>query len=387
MILVAGERRLKAILYLWQFGEKLRCGTNVFEEGQIPCIYQGDLDPLSAFEMELEENLQRDDLTWQERAQATSQLASLRHQQAAREGVPPPTIAEITEEVRGTRGGSHQDDTRKELIVARFLEDKDISEAKNVDDAFKILKRKEAEQKNIQLAAEIGKTFSKDIHRLVNDDCKDWLAKCPPDTFDIILTDPPYGMNADEFGDSNGIGGIQGAHNYNDSYESWKKLMMNVCPELFRCAKPQAHAYLFCDLDNFHELRGMMQLAGWKVFRTPIIWHKPNAVRAPWPTTGPWRRYELILYAVKGEKAVVRLFSDVVSYPSDSNLGHHAQKPIAIYQDLLHRSCRPGDAVLDPFCGSGTIFPACHELKLRATGVEMSPGAYGLAAKRLGELK
>jgi site-specific DNA-methyltransferase (adenine-specific) len=95
----------------------------------------------------------------------------------------------------------------------------------------------------------------------------------------------------------------------------------------------------------------------------------------------------MILFAIKGKKRVTQIFPDVISVQSDPNLGHQAQKPVGIYKDLLRRSCRPGDSVLDPFAGTGTIYPACHELKLKATGIELSAAACGIAAQRIKELK
>jgi DNA modification methylase len=51
------------------------------------------------------------------------------------------------------------------------------------------------------------------------------------------------------------------------------------------------------------------------------------------------------------------------------------------------RSITPGDMVLDPFGGTGPILPAAHELKCKATYIEQDPVPYGIAAKRLAELK
>src|SRR6185437_3938281 len=73
-LLVAGERRLRALTHLWFFDNQVRCGEFQFEVEHVPCIYQGDMDPDDAFEMELEENIRRVDLSWQERAQATAEL-------------------------------------------------------------------------------------------------------------------------------------------------------------------------------------------------------------------------------------------------------------------------------------------------------------------------
>jgi DNA modification methylase len=383
MLLVAGERRIKAMMYVWNFGQAIRCGEHTFDEGQVPCIYQGEMDPIDAFEMELEENIRRLDLTWQERAAATSQLFELRQLQASRDGNTLPTYADIAKETRGD-SGSAIDETRKEILVSRHLDDPDVARAKTADDAFKILKRKEETRRNTELAAQIGSTLTADIHQLLQGDCLDILPTLPSESVDVFLTDPPYGIDADQFGDS---GGRASAHFYDDSFTTWASLMKVLAVESFRLAKPLAHAYVFCDIENFLVLRGYMAAAGWTPFRTPLIWHNPTAMRTPWPEHGPQRKYQICLYAKKGDRRVAKIAPDIISYPSDENLGHQAQKPVDLYSDLLRRSARPGDCVLDPFCGSGPIFPAAHGLKCRAIGIELDAAAFGIAATRIRNLQ
>ena len=92
-VLVAGERRIRAMRYVWEFGGEVRCGEYSFVEGEVPCLYVGELDQLAAFEMELEENIRRVDLPWQERCRATADLYELRKAQAERAGSAAPTIA------------------------------------------------------------------------------------------------------------------------------------------------------------------------------------------------------------------------------------------------------------------------------------------------------
>jgi site-specific DNA-methyltransferase (adenine-specific) len=74
---------------------------------------------------------------------------------------------------------------------------------------------------------------------------------------------------------------------------------------------------------------------------------------------------------------------DVLEYKRDTQVGHPAQKPVSLLIDLLRRSAKPGDRVLDPFMGSGSTIMACDELKLPCTGIEMDEAAFGIAAKRL----
>ena len=382
--LVAGERRLRAIQDLWAIGGLLRYNGQAIQEGFIPIVSLGELSPLDAEEAELEENSRRADLTWQELAAANARLAQLRTKQAELAGTPVPTVNELAQEIRGTAEGYAGERTRQELIVAKHLGDEEIAGAKTIKEAFKILRRKEDVKRNLRLSEHVGQTFSAAEHRLFLGPFEKWMADMPAESFDVILTDPPYGMGAQDFGDSGGL--ISSKHAYDDSFPTWDPMMCVFALGAYRVAKAQAHAYLFCDIENFKRLKEHMVAAGWTVHRTPLIWHKPNGQRAPWPEHGPQRKYEVILYAMKGKKPTTKLAPDLVAYTADENLGHAAQKPVALYVDLLKRSVRPGDTVLDAFAGSGTVFPAAHELQCAATGIELDPNHYGIAVKRIESL-
>jgi 16S rRNA G966 N2-methylase RsmD len=385
LTLVAGERRLKAIEILWNMGEFFTHGSKLVPEGQIPCTFLQDLSPLDAMEVELEENIRRQDLSWQDHAAATSQLYELRRLQAEKAQAPIPEPRVIARELYPEHHpAAAASAVREELILARNLSDPDVAKASSRADGLKVIKRKEEAIRQASLGEQVGKTFGSHLHTVVQGDCINWMSNQDAGQFDCILTDPPYGINAQDYNDSGGK--AAGKHAYDDSHETWATLLSNVCPLIHRITRPQAHAYLFCDVDNFTLLKTMMSTHGWKCFRTPLVWHNPTSQRAPWPHHGPHRRYQLCLFAIKGDRPVLKLAPDVVTYASDSNLGWAAQKPVGLFADLLARTCRPGDSVLDPFAGSGTIFPAAHGLKVKATGVEMDPVAYGISVKRISEL-
>lgn len=381
-ILVAGERRLRIIEDMWMLTEPVKYNGQIIPEGQVPYVTLGQLSDIEAEEAELEENLRRKDLTWQENAAAMAKLHSLRSRQATAQGRVH-TVADTAFEAKGRGDGSYQAAVRKDLIVAQHLHNPEVAKAKNADEAFKILKRQETTAKNVELAAVVGKTFTSAIHELHNTNCLSFLQTCEPEQFDVILTDPPYGMGADQFGDGGGGRLANNEHHYKDDYEHWKGLMQDWCKLSYRVAKRECHAYVFCDIDNFHELKAMMKEAGWYVFRTPFICTKPNSGRVPLPDEGPRRQWECILYAIKGHKKTTAIYPDVITTMADPGLQHGAQKPVALYVDLLRRSVRPGDTVLDSFAGSGTIFPAAHQLKVKAVGVEMSPEYYAICYNRI----
>lgn len=385
-VLVSGERRLRAVRDLYELGGAFRHDNQEVPPGSIPYTDKGELSGLALAEAEFDENYRRANLTWQEEADAVKRLSALRTEQAKVEGKPLPTVAAVAEEWRGSSAGVNQETTRRQLIVAEHFDDPEVRAAKGVDEAFKILRRKEDVARRVQLAAEIGRTYSADTaHRVLNEDSLTWMKFAVSEQFDVICTDPPYGISADEFGDSGGH--AAGPHTYKDDYETWRTIITTLAKEGFRLAKPQAHLYCFCDITRFDEAKERFAEEGWKCFRTPIVWHKPNGNRVPWVDQGPQRKFELILYANKGSKLVTRIYPDLVTYPSDENLGYHAQKPVALYADLLRRSVGPGDAVLDPFAGSGPIITAANELKCRSVSLEIDPAAYALCTKRIDLLK
>jgi len=378
--LVAGERRLRAIEQLWLMGEGVRYNSALYGENDVPYVTLGELTPLEAEEAELDENLKRRDLTWQERSEALGRLHALRVAQAINAGEShtiPDTLKEIETADYGT--------DRQTLLLAAHLDNPIVAGAKNVKDAFKALKRAEDRDRSMALAEQVGQNFNSASHQLVHADCLVWLGECPANTFDVILTDPPYGMNSQNFGDGGGKL-VNSEHRYDDSFPAWKKLMFAFCEQAYRVAKPEAHCYIFCDFDNYHTLKEIMEGVGWDVFRTPLIVYKLGSGRVPRPDHGPRRQWEMCLYAIKGDKPVTGIFSDVIPCKLEENLSHGANKPIELYVDLLRRSIRPGDTVLDAFAGTGTIFPAAHLCKVYATGVEISSEYYGISVKRLNGL-
>ena len=410
LILVAGETRLKAITDIFALGGSFRYSGRIFtaEDGLIPFTDLGELSALEAKEAELDENIRRMDLTWQEHAAAVKELHELRsaQKQAVRyeasqlpdpakgaailSQVAPQTIADTAQEVLGRADGYYQDTIRKELIVAKHLDNPAVAAAKTVQEAFKILKKEETRAEAAQLAVAMGRTSVEETYEILNMDCLVYMAD-PTNhgKFDVILTDAPYGMGADEFGNAGGkLSGT--THQYDDSYEAWEVLMEGDegtrtpgwCQLAYQVAKTEAHAYVFCDIGNFPALSRMMTAAGWDVFRTPLIAYKQNSGRVPRPEHGPRRQYETILYAIKGGKKVNHIYPDVIPCTGDENMGHGAQKPVALFQNLLQRSVKPGDRVLDSFAGSGPLLEAAANCQCYSVLLEAVPAYYGMCLKR-----
>jgi site-specific DNA-methyltransferase (adenine-specific) len=73
----------------------------------------------------------------------------------------------------------------------------------------------------------------------------------------------------------------------------------------------------------------------------------------------------------------------VIAAIGKERTGYPTQKPEALLERMVRASSRDGDLVLDPFCGCGTTLAVADRLGRRWIGVDISPVAVDLAAKRL----
>lgn len=370
--LVAGERRLRAIQYLHEQGTRFMCHGVLVDPCGVPITTIGELSPIEIEEAELEENIVRVDLTAQERIQARARLHEFRKRQN-----PAQTFKDTGEEISRTSPLREAQKVSQAVYLAPYLDDPDVAKAASESEIEKIVRKKLEREIRGALAETIAQSASP--HKFHHADALEYVAGIPDNSFDVIVTDPPYGINADTFGDQGSI-----LHEYSDDADYFVELEQTMAVELFRVTKPLAHLYWFCDISWWQALRNDFTVAGWNVWPVPLIWYKGNQGILPRPDFGPRRTYETILYAIKGNKPVTTVGQpDVISIPNITGAKlHAAEKPTALYKELLGRSALAGDSVFDPFCGSGPIFTAARELNLIATGIEINQDAAATAQLR-----
>ena len=68
---------------------------------------------------------------------------------------------------------------------------------------------------------------------------------------------------------------------------------------------------------------------------------------------------------------------------SQERLGYPTQKPLPLLERIIKASSKPGDIVLDAFCGCGTALVAAETLDRQWIGIDISPTACRVMAKRL----
>ncbi|EGA5556286.1 site-specific DNA-methyltransferase [Salmonella enterica] len=139
-----------------------------------------------------------------------------------------------------------------------------------------------------------------------------------------------------------------------------------------------------------------LQADGWYL-RSDIVWNKPNAMPES-VKDRPARSHEFLFMLTKSEKyyydwQAVREPADGGGLRNRRSVWHVNTKPFAgahfatfppdLIRPCIQASTEPGDYVLDPFFGSGTVGLVCQDENRQYVGIELNPEYVALAADRL----
>ena len=111
-------------------------------------------------------------------------------------------------------------------------------------------------------------------------------------------------------------------------------------------------------------------------------WDKQGLIY--WPKKGGTPRFKRFLDEEKGNP-LDNIWTDIpaIGAHSAERLGYPTQKPVALLDRIIMASSNPNDIVLDAFCGCGTALIAAENLGRQWIGIDWSPTACRLMAKRL----
>ncbi|MCH9838520.1 site-specific DNA-methyltransferase [bacterium] len=145
----------------------------------------------------------------------------------------------------------------------------------------------------------------------------------------------------------------------------------------------------FCQTEQVSYWRDSIELSGLK-YKSPMIWVKPNS--APkFNGQGPAIGYESMVtswagpgparWNAGGKRGVYTHCTN----QSDRHGGHDTEKPASLMRELLGDFTNAGQTICDPFMGSGTTGVAALQLGRKFIGIEIDPGYFDIACKRIEE--
>lgn len=375
LVLLAGECRLRSMKELHEEGLRFSCNGAVLPLNEIPYTLVGDLSADDIMEAELEENLFRLPLTWQEEAEAR---AKIHYSRQAKN--PTQTISETATEIAPKSGNTVETERNNVQTAIKLFENKDnprLKKARTAKEAARIL-LDETEAKARAQLAKIAAT-EQTSHSVKNGDAFELIKEVPDGTVSTIIFDPPYGINADQQGKD-------AKHYYEDAPDYAIQFCMMMLEQGFRITKPRAIMFMFCDIEHFTQLRSAAQRMGWSVWRTPIIWRKGDTGSAPWGRAGFVRTYEILLFAVKGQKELVSPGGpDIITCArvARNERVHAAEKPVDLLRRLVSISTLPGEVIFDPCCGSGNIILAARHYHANVIAFEKDETYFAEAIQKV----
>lgn len=204
--------------------------------------------------------------------------------------------------------------------------------------------------------------------RLILGDCREVLPAVG--RVDVVVTDPPYGVGLGVGNDKRAGHGLarQAYASYEDTPENYREV---IVPAVAAALRMSSRGAVFCSR-HFGLLPEPDAVGG--------VYIPASLARSRW---GFNQLQHVFFYGTApglnaGSRPTV-LLSVETAEPCE----HPCPKPLGWMTWLVGTSTRPGEAVLDPFMGSGTTGIACTKLGRRFIGIEIEPSYFDLACRRI----
>lgn len=364
-VLVAGECRIIACKALgWS---------------HIPVQFVDELSEADLYAIELEENVKRRDLPWQDQVEAVHGYHKLMLSQ---------NPAWTQDQTADAIGFSNR---RVQAILYVGDEiasgNERIIEAPKFSTAEGIVRRARERRVEETLAGlhEAPPPADAEEATILNVSFNDWVLAHEAPRFNFIHCDFPYGIGADTF-----VQGAAPAHGgYEDTRANWEELMASLAVLTKFHTTPSAHLMFWFAMRKrderlYEPTIALLEGMGWDINPLPLIWMKSDGVGIiPDPERGPRQIYETCLLGSKGDRRIVSPVANAYAAPTVRDK-HMSEKPEPMLRHFFRMLVDENTVLLDPTCGSGSALRAAESLNAKFTlGLEVSSVFCGLARDAL----
>ena len=219
--------------------------------------------------------------------------------------------------------------------------------------------------------------------KLLHGDCLELMKDMPDGSVDLVVTDPPYLCDYARH-DSRSRFSKKIANDENNATN--ERMIADYLQECYRIMRDNTAIYCFCNYKKIDFFKLAIEKAGFNL-KNIIIWDKQRNGMGDLSTTFGYS-HEFILFSSKGQPKIRgKRISDVWQFkrvtPKDQV--HQNQKPVDLLIQAIEKSSDEGAIVFDGFMGSGSTGVACVNTGRRFIGIELDPGCFEIAEKRITE--
>jgi len=366
-LLLAGGRRLVACTFL---GLK-EIKANIFE---------GDINEYTRRLIELKENTERLNFDWKEEVALKEKVHQLYtslygEKKTTAKGSPEEvgwSKRDTAKVLKSSAGGISQD-----LLLADAMQKlPQLQKAKNKKEALLMLNKFQEEMivQELEKRMEAGTLKSskkndprkKLVDAYIVGDYKEKIKEIPEGSVDLIIADPPYGIN---------LASVRKDDAHVDtemSKEEYFEYAKALCKDLYRVAAPNSWLILWFGFQWYTETKEALEEAGFTLGPVPIgIWVKNNG-RTLFPERYLSNYTDFFFYARKGDIAIAKVHSNTFQHPVQTKTRwHKTEKPVSLEEEIIQTFSDPGAFVFVPFLGSGNALIAADKLKRKYLGFEI----------------
>jgi len=247
-------------------------------------------------------------------------------------------------------------------------------------------------------------------NRIITGDCLAEMRAWPDACIDHCIVDPPFNIGSGSGRKSkNGLGWAFSSHvTMEEAWDAFTKdefFAFNVAwlREVCRVVKPNGNILVFGTYHNIYQLGFILQYVLERRVLNSVVWFKPNAQpnitartltesteqiiwavnETPAKATG-WTFNYWDAKEMNGGKQMRNLWDFPVTPRKERAAGKHpSQKPLALLERAVLLASQPGELLLDPFGGAGTLAVAARKHGRDWLLIESVPEYAEIAERRL----
>lgn len=348
--LVAGQCRLMAFRQLCT--AKTPCPWPEYEDwNKIPIHLVDNPTPQEIQILELEENIKRRKLSWEDEAQAVQQLHKL-------------LDADIAATAAHLGISSHH--AWRCLQVADELSNPKLRNASSIRSASAVIERETARAVQEELEELVSVDTVPDSEPVPQQIiCADMHSAVAPSTkFNFIHCDFPYGINYH----LHQQGTPSAATQYTDSPETFWDLCDTFAARCEELCSPSAHLMFWFSMKYYQPvLEFLRKQTSFSINPYPLIWHKSDNVgMVPDFNRGPLQIYETAFFGSQGDRLIVNTVANLYSAPKHRGSSHPSTKSESMLRHFFRMFVDEHTRMLDPTCGHGSAVRAAQSLGAKA---------------------
>jgi DNA modification methylase/ParB-like chromosome segregation protein Spo0J len=183
-----------------------------------------------------------------------------------------------------------------------------------------------------------------------------------------IVCDPPYGINMANL-TSDSIERIADTHVVEDNL----KLLPQFLDVAFHAIAEDGFLCMFYDLDHHEKIAKWGAAIGWRVCRWPLVWCKTSQCSNQAAHVNITKATEVCYFFRRSEKSILKTKQNKnwLLEGSVSTSTHPFPKPFAVWKYCIESVSTEGQTIVDPFAGEGSSLAAFFKTGRIPVGIEI----------------